>query len=59
MTLKLSQTTNDTLEVCTSWLTNSELIMTAIEEELLPTLTQLRTVGVEWAGTVSRLGRTH
>lgn len=59
MTLKLDHTTITILEKCGTWLHTSDILMSDIEQESLPTLIQLRKVGLEWAGTLSRLVKRH
>ena len=55
MTLKLSPSINDSLTTLMRWLTASEETMRGIENELQPTKLQSHLVGMEWAGTLSRL----
>jgi len=44
-----------TMKTYGEWLETSETIMFNTESELMPTEHQLHLVGVEWAGTLSRL----
>ena len=55
MTLKLEATTKNSLERIRVWLQTSSEIMNDIEKELEPTDYQKHQVGMEWAGTLSRL----
>ena len=55
MTLKLSPSINDSLTTLTRWLAASEETMSGIETASHPTKLQNQLVGMEWAGTLSRL----
>lgn len=53
--MSTNQTTDPKTTGLEKWLTVSSNVMKSIEAELQPTKHQLRTVGMEYAGTLSRL----
>ncbi len=55
MTLQLDPSMDNSLMTLLRWLTVSEETMRTIENELHPTKLQIQMVGMEWAGTLSRL----
>ena len=55
MTLKLSQTTRDSLVRIAGWLAISESLMSGIENASVHSQLDLDQVGTEWTGTMSRL----
>jgi len=55
MTMKLDPTTLDMIASIGSWLTISQAILSTIEDEPNNTKQQITEVGMEQAGTISRL----